>query len=179
MRVGLVAALLPVVLLSLTACTEEQADEEVGASRTVSAAATQQPTLSATSTVDETPRDEAELKSLVERQAELFNNRNWNAWWEMYSPATRNVCTADHFASEGRAVLTEIEAAIGPVERFEVTDISIAVRGNTALASFTLLADGVELEYLEDDIWVKVDGRWYDVDENGSTCPDTGEGERG
>jgi len=109
------------------------------------------------------------VASLIERQYQLLNDGNFAALFELLSPQARASCSYEAFESYWRDVI-ELGGEYIEAETvsFSVSEVEVSVEGDVADASYTVQVDGEEF-YSEDaddpDRWIRVDGRWYDEDE--------------
>ncbi len=108
--------------------------------------------------------DEGHVKELIQKQNELlFTEANWEAIYMTYSPAYRDVHPYAEFVEGGKTALAMVRATYGTGD-VEFTDIKVRVEGNKAYASYKIEIGGKIVTTTEDDIYVKVDGKWYDED---------------
>ena len=109
--------------------------------------------------------DEDQIKSMLQREADLLNKRAVQSFYELYSPDSHANCALDDFKRTAGSVFL----VIGD-NKIEVRDISVDVEGDVAYASYDTYLGGELLNHEEADRFVKVDGRWYDDDEDNDLC---------
>ena len=120
--------------------------------------------------------DEVELRALLKKGTELMNEpADWREAWKTFSPKTREICPYEEFLS---AVEKQIAEIGGVKSNFRLINVRIEIAGDTAYASYLAIAPGGGATPVKDDVYVKVDGTWYEVDEGAILCPDSGEGVR-
>ncbi|MCH7699588.1 MAG: nuclear transport factor 2 family protein [Chloroflexi bacterium] len=123
--------------------------------------------------------DEAQVRAVLERETKLIRQGDWRDLWELLSPQTREQCPYGEFLSDLQGDLVFFRALVGDPDKIGISEVEIEVVGDTAFASYITTIEGEDVDFNENDIFVKVDGRWYDVDEDSDQCPDSGEGARG
>ena len=122
--------------------------------------------------------DEDQVTSLVVHLAKLIREGEWRSLWEKYTPLTRELCPYEDYLDKLQGNLVLFRILVGDPDKFEVSDVDVEILGDTAFADYISSIDGEDVGSTERDIFFKVDGRWYDVDEGGNDCVDSGEGER-
>lgn len=114
--------------------------------------------------------DEDKVAALIERQAHLWNQRDWQALYELKSPRTREVCSYKEYLEKVQSTQAQLRAFVGDGD-LSVRAIEVAVREDAAAATYVLQMDGADLGVVEDDLFISVEGRWFDIDEDATPCP--------
>ena len=120
--------------------------------------------------------DEMRIRALVEEAVEQIADRDIRGIYERLSPLTREQCSYERFLDRFSGDLALFDLLVGDSGKAGVRDIQVEILGDSALVSSILTIDGRDQSATEDDLVVKVDGEWYDVDEDERYCPYTGEG---
>ncbi len=114
--------------------------------------------------------DEDQVRNVLKREIEAFNKRDLRAAYELLAPQDRERCTYEEVERQIESAIGLLFVFSGDIPTMALSDIRVEVNGNTATAAFTVKADGEVLSVESDDQFVKVDGRWYDLDEDGDLC---------
>ena len=114
--------------------------------------------------------DEQEVRDLIEGQVAALNEVDLETVYNHKTPSYRSRVTAEEY--EGFILVAYADflpqVQSGAVEVF-IADVEVRVEGEWAYITGKLGVDGtVLLEYTDEapDIWQKIDGKWYDVEEN-------------
>lgn len=110
--------------------------------------------------------DEALVKDLVYRSAEAGNNNDYRAIYEMKSPNYREIVSYEEFEEHMERVLEVILAALGTTTVVEVIDLEVRIEDSWAFATYGIVMEGGEvIRPSVENIYRKVEGKWYDVAE--------------
>ena len=95
---------------------------------------------------------------VFDAQLELFRAGDYDTLYGNYSPTFRQQCTQ-------AALVASIEATGIDPERLGFRNVRAAVEGDIARLTYTSLYDEQAVDIVDEteaDIFVRVDGRWYD-----------------
>lgn len=115
--------------------------------------------------------DEQAVTRLIRHNVELINKRDWRGLYQGLSPRTRELCTYDRFRDGMQAASLLM---LGPDGQLGVVNVKVTVEGEVASASYDFQAANQNASE-RGDVFVKVKGNWYDVDEDGIICPKSDE----
>ncbi len=125
----------------------------------------------------QTPGDEAQVESVLAAKIRAINSDDWEALYDLHSPTTRRSCAYEGFEEEFSAAMSRIRAAYGegPLSLRDIS-VSLAASGTGATVSYITSIGIKEVAVYDNDVFVKDDGQWFDVDEEEDGCADSGEG---
>ena len=112
--------------------------------------------------------DEEEIGQLVDEQMAALNEMDLETVYNQKTPSYRSRVTLGEYAAFIEMAYAEFLPFLGQKE-VKVTDRDIRVDGEWAYMTGKLAINGdILLEYTDDfpDIWQKIDGTWYDTEEN-------------
>ncbi len=122
-----------------------------------------------------TKGDEALVEDLIYRYTEAWNNNDYQAMYEMMSPNYRETASYEEFEEYIEAVAGLLLTTRGTTN-YEVSDIEVRVEDGWAFASYQTVAEGggtmliivggKQIPRPTEDIYRKVEGKWYDVAES-------------
>ncbi len=107
--------------------------------------------------------DEGQVTDLVKRSGEAFNDRDWRELYNLYSPSERAGCSFEEFQQYAAFVFSFTGG-----QELSGQNVRVEVDGDRAVASYDLYVGGEYYDHEDGDVYVKEDGRWYDVDEDAS-----------
>jgi hypothetical protein len=110
--------------------------------------------------------DEALVKDLVYRSAEAGNNNDYRAIYEMKSPNYKEIVSYEEFEEHMERVLEVVLAALGTTTVVELIDLKVRIEGSWAFATYGIVMEGgAVIPPSAENIYRKVEGKWYDVAE--------------
>lgn len=114
--------------------------------------------------------DEEEIRALVDEQVAALNDVDVETVYNQKTPSYKSRVSAEEYEAFILMAYADFLPLVesGQAE-VEITDVEIDVEGEWAYMTGKLGLNGmVLLEYTDDspDIWQKIDGTWYDVEEN-------------
>jgi hypothetical protein len=119
-------------------------------------------TLAAPGAANATARsDSSAVTALLKRETVLFNARQWQQLWRLYTPSFRSSCAYTRW----RAANANLRAQTGPVT---AANISVRVSGTRAVARYAIRARGQVLGRVTDDVYRKIGAKWLDEE---TDCP--------
>ncbi len=113
--------------------------------------------------------DEGQVKAGLAREVKALRNEDWRTLYSMLSPRARQGCNASDFADAMKSV-SNVDFS-----KLDVRDVVVTVNGRSADVTYATVYDGDEVDRTTRDdpeIWVKVDGRWYDDNKGKSDACD-------
>lgn len=109
--------------------------------------------------------DEQQIKNLLQRSMKAWNEKNYRALYEMQTPNVRERVSYEGFKNYTRGASGLIHLFFGK-GKTEISDIEVRVRGGWGYASYKIRKDGEVIDSVDEDIFRKVKGKWYDVADN-------------
>jgi hypothetical protein len=114
--------------------------------------------------------DEEEIRALVDKEIAALNDVDLETVYNQKTPSYKSRVSAEEYEAFILVAYADFLPLVesGQAE-VEVTDVEIDVEGEWAYMTGKLGLNGmVLLEYTDEspDIWHKIDGTWYDVEEN-------------
>lgn len=107
--------------------------------------------------------DEAQVESLLKWECSAFNQKDWPAMYAMMSPNYRQTASYEEF-EDFAGTTADLWFSMGG-DKLHLTSISVRIEGEWAYASYKLMQDGEVVDWITDDIFRKVGGKWFDVAE--------------
>jgi len=114
--------------------------------------------------------DEELVKDLVYRSTEAWNNKDYRGMYEMMSPNYRKQASYEEFKEYMQGIAGLLLIALGTT-KFEVSNVEVKIANSWAFASYRIVVEEEVIDSAEDDIYRKVEGKWYDVAEDKLTDP--------
>jgi len=121
--------------------------------------------LSGATTVACKKSDEALVKDLIYRSTEAWNNKDYQAIYETMSPNYRETASYEEFEEYMQGVAELLLVILG-ITNSEISRIDVRIEYSWAVASYGIVVEGEEIPPMGDDIYRKVEGKWYDVTED-------------
>ncbi len=110
--------------------------------------------------------DEALVKDLVYRSAEAGNNREYQAMYEMKSPNYREIVSYEQYEEHMERIVAMLLAALGTTTVVELIDLEVRIEESWAFATYGIVMEGgAVIPPSAENIYRKVEGKWYDVAE--------------
>jgi len=109
--------------------------------------------------------DEALVKDLIYRSTEAWNSKDYQAIYETMSPNYRETASYEEFEEYIQGVAELLLVILG-ITNYEISSIEVRIEDSWAFASYGIVVEGEEIPPMGDDIYRKVEGKWYDVTED-------------
>lgn len=110
--------------------------------------------------------DEALVKDLVYRSAEAGNNNEYQAMYEMKSPNYRGIVSYEEYTEHMERMVAMLLAVLGTTTVAEVIDLEVRIEKSWAFATYGIVMEGgAMIPPSAENIYRKVEGKWYDVAE--------------
>jgi hypothetical protein len=114
--------------------------------------------------------DEALVKDLIYRSTEAWNNKDYRAIYETMSPNYRDTASYEEFEEYIQGVAELLLVTLGTTN-YEISGIEVRIEDSWAFASYSIVVEGGVIPPMGDDIYRKVEGKWYDVTEDKLSDP--------
>jgi hypothetical protein len=117
--------------------------------------------------------DQAKVQSNFAREVTAIQQHDWQAWYALSSPRSRQDCKYADFLSK---VQQGMAGSSVDSSKWGVRDVRAVVTGGSAALTYVATYDGKDQLTVTSDnaeTWLKVDGKWYDDNKGKSAC-DTG-----
>ena len=114
--------------------------------------------------------DEALVKDLIYRSTEAWNNKDYRAIYETMSPNYRDTTSYEEFEEYIQGVAELLLVTLGTTN-YEISGIEVRIEDSWAFASYSIVVEGEVIPPMGDDIYRKVEGKWYDVTEDKLSDP--------
>lgn len=114
--------------------------------------------------------DEALVKDLIYRSTEAWNNKDYQSIYETMSPNYRETASYEEFEEYIQGVAELLLVILGTTN-YEISSIEVRIEDSWAFASYGIVVEGGEIPPMGDDIYRKVEGKWYDVTEDKLSDP--------
>lgn len=108
--------------------------------------------------------DEAAVRSALDAELKAYQAADWPAAYEIASPRFRTTCSLDQF-------MASVSGA--DFSTLVMDQIKVRIEGDKAYVTNRQMLDGKEIGVATDaapEIFVKVDGKWYDDGKGQSGC---------
>ncbi len=109
--------------------------------------------------------DEALVIDLIHHSTEAWNNKDYQAIYETMSPNYRETASYEEFEEYIQGVAELLLVILG-ITNYEIGSIEVRIEDSWAFASYGIVVEGEEIDLMGDDIFRKVEGKWYDVTED-------------
>ena len=106
--------------------------------------------------------DEQKIKNLLQRSTEALNEKDYRTLYEMQTPNSKRRVSYEDYRDYIQGGLGLILLFIGEGE-IEISNIEVRVNGQWGYASYKFGRDGEVIDSVDEDIFRKVGGKWYDV----------------
>jgi hypothetical protein len=114
-------------------------------------------------------KDESEVRALIARQMKLFQQENWRELYQTYSPRFREDCSYNDFL-DGASSASLLGFDPGEAD---IDELDVRIEGTTAYATYIQTYEGQDIEAVTEDdpdLYVKIDGKWYDEVDSHTEC---------
>jgi hypothetical protein len=111
--------------------------------------------------------DEAQVRRILELELELMRGHDWRELYELYSPALHEECSYDEFLGAWQ-YSSDVD-----LYTLDYDDLEVQVEGTRAYATYILTYGGEDVHAASEqdpDIFIRIDGRWYDEVDSHTKC---------
>jgi len=109
--------------------------------------------------------DEQQLKNLVKKNTEAWNKKDYHTLYEMQSPNFRANVSYETYKDFVQSASGVISLYLGS-GKIKTSDIHVNVRGEWGYVSYKIKKGKEIIDSVDEDIFRKVKGKWYDVEES-------------
>ena len=111
------------------------------------------------------PSDEKQIKNLLQRSTEAFNEKDYRTLYGMQTPNFKKEVSFDYYRDyfQGAFGLTFLLFGEGKIK---ISNIEVRVKGQWGYANYKFGKKDEIIDLIDDDIFRKVEGKWYDVVEH-------------
>jgi hypothetical protein len=115
--------------------------------------------------------DETGLRAVADQQLQYSKNRDWARLYATYSPEVQAECTEAEFVSQRDA---QVQRGFDPAKVAQ-TIASIRADGDHAYITWNIAYGGtpVAASNAAEDVYVRIDGKWYDAPDANTGCAKT------
>jgi hypothetical protein len=114
-------------------------------------------------------KDESDVRTFIARQMNLFQQEDWRDLYQTYSPRFQQDCSYNDFLGEvSSASLWGFDWA-----EFAMDELDVRVEGVTAYTTYIQTYEGRDIKAVTEDdpdLYVKIDGKWYDEVDSHTEC---------
>jgi len=108
--------------------------------------------------------DDAAVKSALNNALKAYHNQDWRTAYQLASPRFQSTCSYDQY----------VKAVSGTdFSTLTIDQIKVRLEGDKAYVTDTVTIDGKDVSIATDsspEVFVKIDGKWYDDNKGNSGC---------
>ncbi len=109
--------------------------------------------------------DEQQIKKSIQKSVKAWNEKDYRTEYERMTPNARKKVSYEEFKDYAQASNALLLLLLGP-GKVETSDINVRVEEEWAYASYKIKKEGEIIDSIDEYIFRKVKGKWYDVAES-------------
>lgn len=109
--------------------------------------------------------DERQIKKSIQKSVKAWNEKDYRTEYERMTPNYRNKISYEEWKNYAKGLSSLGLLFLGP-GKMEISNINVSIKGEWAYASYKIKKGGEIIDSIDEDIFRKVKGKWYDVVDN-------------
>ena len=112
--------------------------------------------------------DEGQIKNSIQKSVKAWNEKDYRTEYERMTPNYRKKVSYQEWENYAKVLSGLALLFLGP-GKIEIRNINVRIKGEWAYASYKIEKGGEIIDSINEDIFRKVKGKWYDVVDNPRT----------